>query len=126
MPLMDDCGLLLHFRFYLGTHNLRLIESVVELFAGSPGRELGYADGEDTMPLDGLVEASASSTALANCLERENPQLVLKHAMFEVRPPVTKVAGHLVPDTGRPLLLPVSGSGGSEIKVFVKPITKKE
>src|SRR5262249_8950478 len=55
--------------------------------------------------------------ALANCLERENPQLCLKHAMFEVRSPVTKLAGSHV-------LLPVGPRFA--VKEFATLITKKE
>jgi hypothetical protein len=73
------------------------------------------------MPLDGSVEA----TALAHCLERENPELSLPQAMFEVRPPATKVVGRLAPRAAGRLLLPVSGVG-SELIVFTKLITKKE
>jgi hypothetical protein len=73
------------------------------------------------MPLDGTVEA----TILAR-LEQENPQLTLKQAMFEVRPPVTKVAGRLATRPANGMLLPVSRVGLPEIKVFTKPITKSE
>jgi hypothetical protein len=61
------------------------------------------------MPLDGTEEVTR---ALVRALERENPQLVLRHAMFEVRPPLTRV-------------LPTRGARFA-VKAFASLITKQE